>query len=263
MSYDAYKLATTTLGDLAYHEMGSGEPLIMHHGGESHKGQYSSFAPLLADGIRSISYDQRDMVDSFLVNEPYAIADVADDCIALMDALGIEKAHIMGISFGGAVTLNIGIRHPDRVQTLMVGAAPVNFMTSSPYAVEVFSRPIEERAELMVAAILSEAGQRDRDLLEQVRKAVSGRYTKPGSHRMGAFSSHDVSDLLDHIHQPTLLFYGDDDPLVPVAAGEALAAGIADSELVVLPGARHGLSFEFKETTAKLVSDFVLAHPID
>src|SRR6201996_6311709 len=107
MGYDRTEYAQTPLGRIAFHQTGAGEPLILSHGGESHKGQYAPLAPLLADGIRAISYDQRDVADSFAVAGPYTMADVADDVVRLMDALGLEKAHIAGFSYGGLVSLNV------------------------------------------------------------------------------------------------------------------------------------------------------------
>lgn len=253
--------ARTPAGTIAYQETGSGEPLLLHHGAESHRGQYTGFAPLLPNGIRAISYDQRDIGGSFTSSEPYTMADLADDCVALMDALEIEQAHIMGISFGGALSLHVAIRHPDRVRSLLVGAAPDGTTGRSEYMTRILAASPDERTELMVGAVLSDDGRRDPDMEGAVRRLVSGRHSPPGSSRMAALDSHRVIDDLHRVTAPTLLLYGSDDPLVSVDNGRVLAAGIPGAELVVIPGARHGLSFEFATTTAALVGDFVLAHP--
>ncbi|MET0931538.1 MAG: alpha/beta hydrolase, partial [Aeromicrobium sp.] len=256
------ELADVAAGRLAYHELGSGEPLILHHGAESHKGQYSLFAPLLADGIRSVSYDQRDMVDSFAAGDPYSMSDLADDCVQLMDALEIEKAHIMGISFGGAVALHVAINHPDRVQTLVVGAAPPTFAVRPALMDRVVAAPPEERAEIMALALVSDRAQQDPEMMADVRRLVTGTFSRPGSHRGAVPATHDVTDQLGLITAPTLLVFGEKDELVPVENGNALHEAISGSQLVVIPEARHGLSFEFAEQTAALISDFVLAHPV-
>ncbi|GAA1379632.1 alpha/beta hydrolase [Pseudonocardia kongjuensis] len=252
----------TPAGVLAYQETGTGEPLIMHHGAESHRGQYTGFARHLPGGIRAISYDQRDIGDSFTASGPYSMGDLADDCVALMDALGIDRAHVMGISFGGALSLHVAIRHPDRVRSLLVGAAPDGASSPSEFMTRLLSATDDERTELMIEAVLSDAGRRDPALAGPVRRIVSGRHSPPGSPRMAALAGHRVVDDLHRITAPTVLFYGADDPLVPVGNGEVLAAGIAGAELVVVPGARHGLSFEFATTVATLVGEFVHAHPV-
>jgi 3-oxoadipate enol-lactonase len=262
MGFDAFKLAEVELGSLAYYDTGTGEPLVMHHGGEGNKGQYSVFVPHLADGIWAISYDQRDVVDSFVSPSPYTMKDLADDCVQLMDALGIEKAHVMGISFGGALALNVAVRHPDRVHTLIVGAAPVKFAGGPEFREKVLSLPHDELTQALAKAALSDEGQRDPEMMALVGQLVSGSYMQPGSHRRGAMETHDVSGHLDSIAAPTLLVFGSEDPLVPPENGQCLADGIRNSELVLIAGARHGLASEFRQQVARLVSDFVLAHSI-
>ncbi len=262
MTYDTHRLAQTPLGPIAYHETGSGEPLLLHHGGESHKGQYSVFAPLLADGIRAISYDQRDILDSFRSTESYTMGDIADDCVRLMDALEIERAHVMGISFGGAVALNIAVRHPSRVGALILGATTATFSRPTPFTTELLALPVAERGDKMLGALLSDRGRQDENLLQVLARLVSGGHIEPGSRRSVAIGTHDVTESLSNIAAPTLLVFGDDDPLASLEQAHELRDGIPDSRLVVLEGARHGLSFEFKEELAELVSEFVLAHRI-
>lgn len=263
MSFDAVRLAQTGLGPIAYHELGSGEPLIMHHGGESHKGQYEGFAWLLPPGIRAISYDQRDVGSSFRATRPYGIGDIADDCVALMDALGIEKAHILGFSFGGIVTMHVGVRHPDRVQSLIIGTAPVRFDEQHEALKElVATHGLQTQEELMIQAILSPAGQADPDQVDRVRRMMTGRVSDPGSNRMNAVRGHALDQELRSIVAPTLLVYGSDDPLCAPANGTFIANRIRNAELVTIDGARHGLSSEFKDRVAGLVRTFVLKHPV-
>ena len=128
-----HSLADVGDHQIAYVETGEGVPLILHHGGESHKRQYDMFMPLLSPDIRAISYDQRDVGDAATASAPYEVGDLADDCIGLMDALGLDRAHVMGISFGGAIALHVGLRHPDRVASLIVGAAPDTFGRPNPF----------------------------------------------------------------------------------------------------------------------------------
>jgi len=262
MGYDLTEYATTPLGRLAFHQTGAGEPLILHHGGESHKGQYAVFAPHLAPGIRAISYDQRDIADSFQVADPYDLKALADDCAALMDALGLEKAHIAGISFGGAISLHMAVNHPDRVQTLTVGAAPPAMRDSAPFMRNMLSRSPAERTDLMVDALLTPRAQMDQELTATLREVLSLTTSRPDSHRMEAIRGHDLDAELRAIGIPTLLIYGSDDPIATPESGRFIADRIPGAELVVLDGARHGLSFEFREQTARLVSDFVLSHPL-
>ncbi|GAA3573539.1 alpha/beta hydrolase [Amycolatopsis ultiminotia] len=260
MSYDEYRVAEVAGNRIPYHETGTGEPLLIHHGAESHKGQYAIFAPLLPPGIRAVSYDQRDVGDAESVDADYTISDLADDCVGLMDALHIEKAHVMGISFGGAIALHVGLRHPGRVQSLIVGAAPDSFARPNAYVAKMMAAPPEQRGALMRAASLSPEAQQDEWLLARLADLGRGTVTALGSRRRAAMESHDVRDRLAEITAPTLLLYGELDPIAPPEAGADLHAQLPSSELVVLAGARHGLSFEFRERTAELVTDWIARH---
>jgi len=262
MGYDLIEYAETPLGRIAFHQTGSGEPLILSHGAESHKGQYAPLAPLLAGGIRAVSYDQRDIADSFTVANPYTMAEIADDVIRLMDALGIEKAHVAGFSFGGLVSLNVAVHHPGRVQSLIVGTAPDSRRPPTEFLRNLWNLDTAARTEAMFRAVLSEKGQRDPAMEATLRSVMSGGYTRPGSHRHASLATHDVSSKLPSITVPTLLIYGSDDPVATPEDGASLAADIPGARVAVVEGARHGVYWEFKDQTAHLINDFVLAHPI-
>ena len=92
---------------------------------------------------------------------------------------------------------------------------------------------------------------------------MTGRVTAPGSHRSAAIRSHDLTpEQLASITVPTLLVYGELDPIVPPDVGQFVHDHLPNSEMVVVPGARHGLSFEFRDQLAELVDDWVADHPI-
>ena len=77
---------------VGYEESGSGEPLILVHGGQSDRYQFDLFRPLLGDGIRAIAYDQRDTRENIYEDvSPYTIHDLAQDCVDFLAAMGIEK----------------------------------------------------------------------------------------------------------------------------------------------------------------------------
>jgi 3-oxoadipate enol-lactonase len=262
MGFESVRFADVPLGKVAYYDAGTGEPLLMHHGGEGSKTQYAAVVPHLAEGIHAISFDQRDVADSFRSADPYTMADLADDSARFLDALGIDKAHMLGTSFDGALALNVAVRHPDRVRTLTVAVAPVTSATLAESTRRLTELPREEFIEAFARAAFSDEALRDPNTMAFVRRAMSAVVMGQESNRRAAIETHDVSAQLASITAPTLLLYGSDDPLVPIEHGQQLAAGIRNSELVVFEGARHGLVSEFKERVAGHVSAFVLAHPI-
>ena len=249
---------------VAYTESGKGEPLILVHGGESDRSQFTALRPFLGEGIRAISYDQRDTGDTVNNDDPYTMETFADECIGLMDALGIDKAHIMGISFGGTITMQVGLKYPERVQSLIIGAAPHTMHgPRTPFAEKIMQMSKEERESMMLDAVISPEGQQDEYLMTMTKKAIRGRTTEPGTRRMAAVMEHDVTDRLGEITPPTLLIYGSDDPLAVPSIGEYIHEQVEGSELAIVEGARHGLSFEYREQTAALVRDFVMRHRIE
>jgi len=246
---------------IAYIESGSGEPLLLHHGAESHKGQHARLAPHLSPMIRAIAYDQRDVGDSDSATRDYAIGELAEDCVGLMDALGLASAHLVGFSFGGAIVLHVALQHPERVRSLVVGTTPRSFSQPSPFVERALALTPEERAGMMLDASISPQAQRDERLMAVVDDLLRGRVTAPGSRRAAAVTSHHLRRTqLASITAPTLLVYGADDPVVPPTEGRELLTALPAAELVVVDGARHGVSLEHPARVGDLISNWVLHH---
>ena len=91
---------------------------------------------------------------------------------------------------------------------------------------------------------------------------MSGGSAAPDSNRIGALRTHVLDGQLAAVTAPTLLVYGSDDPLAPPTTGQFIADRIPDARLEIIERGRHALSSEFKEPVAKLVSEFVLHHPV-
>ena len=261
MEMDRFKRATGPGVSIAYVDKGVGQPLLMLHGGESDKLQYGSLAGSLPDGIRAISYDQRDCGDTTCDDTAYTLKTLADDVVWLMDALGLDKAHVMGMSYGGMLALQVGLYHPERVQTLIVGAAPYSYASlKSEFAQRLLAMSPEERKLHMIDACISAEGQKNDELMAAITQTLSVSSTRPGSVRMKVAAEHDMAGSAQHISAPTLLIYGADDPLGTVDNGDRLAEEIPNSRLVVMGRARHSFSLEFADDTARLISDWVLDH---
>ena len=241
----------------------SGEPLILIHGGEGSLAMYDTFRPLLGDGIRAIAYDQRDTGASRNPPTPYRMADLAQDCAALIRGLGYDKAHIFGVSYGGTIALQLAVTVPEVVGTLAVGATfPSASFGRGQEVARVLTLPPGERAEAMLGFLLSEQGQRSEPLVAETRSVLVRRRTDADARRIDALRGYDVADRLGGIAVPTLLVYGQDDPLAPPSVGQRIAAAIPGARLETLPRLRHGITLEGRHTTAALLREFVLAHPL-
>ncbi|WP_285483825.1 alpha/beta fold hydrolase [Amycolatopsis sp. NBRC 101858] len=234
--------------------------MVLLHGGESSKRQYDLFAPLLGEGIRAISYDQRDVGDTVNGPEPYTMATLAEDCAGLIDALGCRRAHLVGASLGGAIAMNVALDHPGRVASLtLISAPPTVEEAPGGVAEKVMAMSPGERAKFMLDAVISPEGRRrEPELVEQVQALLGAGGI--GERRRDAIRTHDCVDRLHEIGAPTLVLNGTDDPLMPASTAESVAERIPGAVLELLEGGRHGLTLEQREVTAGLVRRFVLKH---
>jgi pimeloyl-ACP methyl ester carboxylesterase len=256
------------VGDLtaAYTRSGTGEPLVLLHGAESNRHQYDVFRPLLGPGISAVAYDQRDCGDTVNGTQGYDVSALAADCAAFVAALGLDRAHIAGSSLGGAIALTMAVEHPDRVQSLVLGATPADAAVLDGAADTlraIGALPAAERRQRMLELMVSPGAlEHDPEVLAAFGVASEPRAPEASARRQAAVASIAVSGRAHLVTAPTLVINGSDDPLVPVSAGTWLAGQIPGARFEVLPGARHAITLERRAEVAGLIRDFVLSHPM-
>src|SRR3954451_12878505 len=187
----------------------------------------------------------------------YTLEDMADDVAGLLDALGLARAHLVGVSLGGMIAQTVAIRHPDRVSSLTsIIAAPslpldeagVAMMSVEP------ARSREEAVERTVQLfrlVGSPGYPLDEDKIADVAGHSYDRAYDPAGgvrQRLAVHASGDRTAALRNVRVPTLVVHGEADLLVPVAGGKATAEAIPDAELLVLPGMGHDLPVELWPT---------------
>jgi pimeloyl-ACP methyl ester carboxylesterase len=204
---------------------------------------------------------------------PYRIEDMADDAAALLDELGIARAHVVGASMGGMITQALAIHHPELFKTAcsimsttgdrLVGAPTGEAMTA-------LLRPIatsrEEAIEASVAGskvIGSPKYPTDEVLLRQRAAAAYDRsYCPEGTARQLAaiLASPDRTEGLHGVRIPFLVIHGEEDPLVTISGGQATAAAVPGAKLLAIPGMGHDLPEELSgEVIDAIVANTQLA----
>ena len=255
-----------------------GEPLllIMGLGQQLTRWPVSLIDSLVGEGFRVIRFDNRDIGLSTWFDDvatpdlptvfgalvggkdpgaPYLLGDMADDAAGLLDALGIARTHVAGVSMGGMIGQTLAARHPEKVLSLVSVMSTTGNPALPPATPEaqavLFSRPaatdlesLTEHALKTQVAIQSPAWpvnpETERPLL---RAGIQRAYRPMGVLRqmIAVIASGDRREALKTITAPTVVLHGADDPLVPVDGGKDTAATIPGAELRIVDGMGHDL----------------------
>lgn len=186
----------------------------------------------------------------------YLLSDMAEDTVGLLDALDIDRAHVVGASMGGMIAQSLAIAHPARVRSLtsiMSTPSPTDGAPSDEALGALLMEPATSREEAIEQSVATFAiiGSPDYDPDEAWLRDVAGRsydrsYDPAGVARqlMAIVASGDRKEALAGVTVPALVIHGDRDPLVRPEGGEATAKALPDAELLMLPGMGHSLPRE-------------------
>ena len=188
------------------------------------------------------------------VDAPYTLRDMARDTVGLMDALGIEQAHVAGASMGGAIAQEMAIHFPDRLRSLtsiMSSTGEPGLPPPRPEAMAVLLTPFAGDWPGYLANYLRSwkvlrgpgfALDEARDAVRAQLNFTRGLSPAGAARQLAAIiASGSRKDALQAIHVPTLVIHGDCDPLVPVEGGVATAKAIPGARLIIIKGMGHAL----------------------
>ena len=202
-------------------------------------------------------------------NIPYTLSDMAADAIAVLDAAGVARAHIVGASMGGMIAQLVAVEHPERVLSLtsiMSTTGNPAVPPARPAAMAALTAPIAPDADLaailergaMVSKAIGSPGYPADDA--RLRANVERDYTR-SFHPTGAMrhmaaivADGDRRARLKRVTAPTLVIHGADDPLVPVEGGRDTASAIAGATILEVPGMGHDLPLALVETIADAIA---------
>ena len=255
---------------IAYEEIGEPDhpPLLLVGGlGQQLIAWRDDFvAELTARGLRVIRFDNRDtglsthfeempdleaMFGGDRSSAPYTLSDMASDAAGLIEALGLDSAHVAGVSMGGMVAQVLAAEHPQRVRSLVsimstTGERSVSQPTPEAQAVLLGPRStnVEEAQQRAVefARVVGSPGMLDEDWSRELARRSFERAFDPAGlarHLAAIWAVGDRTEAVRTIAAPTLVMHGELDPLMPLSAGRATADAIEGSELLVLEGMAH------------------------
>lgn len=247
---------------------GTGEPLLWITGFAISSEVFASGIDRYTGSFDCIRYDNRGAGRSPAPWRPTSIPELAADAVHLLDALGVDSAHVYGLSMGGMVAQEMAIRFPHRVRALVLGATshggPRAVLPSPRVAAALGTRgaPAQLRARLVARALFSERHRSEH--AAEVAGHLRALATHPSSVRgvlshLTASTWHDTRARLHRIVAPTLVLHGGADELTPVANARLLADAIPDATLEVLPGVGHGYLLEAPEESHHRFSRWLAA----
>ena len=238
---------TLPLTTLAYDLAGpEGAPVVAFSNSlGTTRAMWDAILPALTHRYRVLRYDTRGHGASSLGPEGAGIDDLADDLASLLDALSIDRAHIVGLSLGGMTAQALAARHPDRVRGLVLMATSAHM----PPAQGWLDRAALVRRDGMAAivdAVLTRwfTPLADTARIAPVRDDFLATDPEGYARACETIAGMDLREAIKGIAAPTLVIAGADDPATPVAHMEEIRSRIPDAELVVIPRAAHLLAVE-------------------
>jgi pimeloyl-ACP methyl ester carboxylesterase len=256
--------------ELNYERGGEGEPLLLVQGmSANHMAWGHRFRSLLEEQFETIVFDNRGMGLSSRVAEQFSVAEMAGDTAALLDALEVESAHVMGISMGGMIAQELALAHPERLRSLTIGGSYCGGSGSA----------LMDPADFQGLVAAMGAGNQDRVFEAMYELNLSPGFRAEASRfaeftamatalpapretiglQLQAIFAHDTSARLPALRLPTLVVHGTVDRVLPVANGRLIASLIPDSQLEIYDGVGHMFWWEQPERTAALVREHALA----
>jgi 3-oxoadipate enol-lactonase len=276
-------MAKVGANELFYETHGDGDPLLLIMGLAADSTAWLFQVPEFARHYRTIVFDNRGVGRSAKPRGPYTIHEMADDAAGLLDVIGVERAHLVGVSMGGMIAQELALRHPKRVRGLVLactfpepdaeaerqrqfslarfggrvtasGEAEIDVSAVDPLMLfqhllpRVFNQSFIDRELPKLLQIFGGALQYGFSL-----EAILGQ--------VEAIMGHKATDRLHEITAPTLVITGDADLLVSPANSDVLARSIPGAKLVKVPGGSHGFNFETPDVFNREVVDFLAGVP--
>lgn len=250
--------------EVHFERTGHGPPLVLLHGGLSDSRAWRPQLQALADEFTVLAWDAPGCGRSADPPADFGLAGYADCLAALVERQELGSPHVLGLSFGGGLALELYRRHPAVPRSLVLASAYAGWAGSLPaevveqrrqQAMEQSVLPPEQVVDQWLPTLFSESVT---DAVVQEARAYMVEFRPVGMRTMlTAFADADLRDVLDQVAVPTLLLYGDADQRSPLPVAEALHARIPTSQLVVLPGVGHLSNLEAPDAFTSVVRSFL------
>jgi pimeloyl-ACP methyl ester carboxylesterase len=242
-----------------------GVPLVLVQGLGYTADMWHRVLPGLSAARRTVRFDNRGVGQSELPDGPWELTDMADDVVRVMDAAGVERAHVFGVSMGGVITQELALRRPDRVRSVVLGCTHPSGRDAArmdPQAAAMLMdrtpRSAREAIDASVPFVYADSTPREvveEDIAVRLRAPVRA---KAYWGQLDAMRRHDgMLDRLRSLTVPALVIHGTADRLVQPANATLLADAIPGARLEWLTGASHVFWSDQPQRSVQLVNEFL------
>lgn len=268
-------MSTVKVGDTnIYYEIhGRGEPLLLIMGYGANCQWWYPQIPVFSQEYQVIAFDNRGSGQSDKPDIPYTMEMMVGDTVGLLEAIGIDAAHVYGVSMGGMIAQEFALRYPEKVISLILACTTPGGRNSvlpdeeaMTFLFDLESRKgltLEEQArQLLPFLFTQEFIDRSSKFMDELIAGMI-EYVTPlhGYRRQGeAIKGFNAYDRLPEIKAPTLVVSGTTDRLIPVENSRIIASRIPGAELVIFENMSHGFLFEALKKANETVLDFLGQH---
>jgi pimeloyl-ACP methyl ester carboxylesterase len=251
---------------VAYRQAGQGPALVLLHGFLCDSRCWRRQLADLSDQLRVVAWDAPGAGSSPDPSDPFTITEWSHCLAEFLDVLGIEQAHVLGLSWGGVLAQEFYRRYPARVSGLILADTYAGWKGSLPGSLcaQRLARcerdswlPPDEFVTRWVPEMFTEAASRD--LLEEMSAVISDFHPLGFRLMAKSLAETDTTDLLPKIESPTHVLWGDDDRRSPMSIAEQLRDAIPNAELAVVANAGHVSNMEQPDLFNAHVRRFCLA----
>lgn len=232
---------------IAYRRAGEGPPLVLLHGGPTNGREWRDQVVGLSDEFTVVAWDMPGTGGSADPPEDFQPRDYAECLATFIERLGLRHPHVLGLSFGSGLALELYRWHPEVPRSLVLASAYAGWSGSLPPEVaaqrkaqmtRMIDLPPGAWAREWLPTLLSPAASSD--VVDELSGLLSEFHPAGQRALLGSgWAEHDARDVLPRITVPTLLLYGERDVRAPAPVAEAMQAQIPGSRLVFMPGVGH------------------------
>src|SRR5271155_3061497 len=247
-------------------EQGQGPPILLIMGLGYTSAMWYRARPALAERYRTIALDNRGVGLSDVPLGPYSIATMASDAAAVLEAAGVARAHVFGVSMGGMIAQEFALQYPARTRSLILGCTAAG----GPSAVRAESKVVDvlmargmtpEQAREAILPYIYDAATPREKIDEDIRVRQPWLPSAQGyMAQILAILAWESYSRIAQITAPTLVIHGKSDALVPPGNGELIAGRIPGAKLVLLGHASHLFITDQTEAAHREILEFLLLH---